>query len=766
MKFKWELMGKEKNEENKGKKRDLSDIAFEVLRNETYTDEEIKEWEEYEDEQERLRYAEMRMIYDPEKNKLDLSRRRATDLKGNSRVIFPRKVSNFEIEAKLETFRTEARSEFLKYMKKFCGKNGKQLSNLTKSQERGLKSLRERVKNGEIVVLPTDKTGKLAVMTRSTYEKAGQKHVKNDVVVGMEELWEAQKQINGHVAMSIKMFKIGKGWGHTDRVRETMLGEGVAVCPVSLLFKDHKGWVNGSKSIPPTRHVAGGHMGMNLHLSEVVSDVLEPLVGTIEGGTEVISGEDMLARVDRLNDDNRGWSKTSWWEGQGGDRYVACGTCIGGGNVSELSHQVSNTRGQVDHIMEDMGNLRIVEQCHELGDQANHSMGGCSEDGQMESARGQVDHIMKDMGNLRIVGQCDEGWSENENMGIKDPGNDDLCMGGRLDPPSPGKIRTTSTYVKLNRRKLWENEVGWNPDDMERIYSSKDMLVEDCQDYESPMVLIGSDVVSLYPNLDVARASALMYEAVKVSPMEWENMDWLECSRYVALNWSQAQCRSSKLRRVLPWRRGTRGTKPGIKGAGPRGKARGDTEQWIFPQVKLEEWEKRELVAVVVEILTEALFSKHYYTFGGKFFHQRGGGPIGLRGTCAIARVVMQMFDRKWRGVLAEQRITTELLVRYMDDARAFLPAFHPGWRYSPRGLEFCQKWAAEDKHLSPTERTKRVLAGTMEGVETFLEFTFETSEDEGFNGWLPTLDTQIMVGEDNQINYKYFEIPIQDSYE
>ena len=161
--------------------------------------------------------------------------------------------------------------------------------------------------------------------------------------------------------------------------------------------------------------------------------------------------------------------------------------------------------------------------------------------------------------------------------------------------------------------------------------------------------------------------------------MEWENMDWLECSRYVALNWSQAQCRSSKLRRVLPWRRGTRGTKPGIKGAGPRGKARGDTEQWIFPQVKLEEWEKRELVAVVVEILTEALFSKHYYTFGGKFFHQRGGGPLGLRGTCAIARVVMQMFDRKWRGVLAEQRITTELLVRYMDDARAFLPAFHPG---------------------------------------------------------------------------------------
>lgn len=59
---------------------------------------------------------------------------------------------------------------------------------------------------------------------------------------------------------------------------------------------------------------------------------------------------------------------------------------------------------------------------------------------------------------------------------------------------------------------------------MTRIYSSKNMNKEDCQDYESPMVLVGSDVVSIYPNLDVARAARLMYEAVKISPMKWENI--------------------------------------------------------------------------------------------------------------------------------------------------------------------------------------------------------------------------------------------------
>ena len=38
-------------------------------------------------------------------------------------------------------------------------------------------------------------------------------------------------------------------------------------------------------------------------------------------------------------------------------------------------------------------------------------------------------------------------------------------------------------------------------------------------------------------------------------------------------------------------------------------------------------------------------FSHHYYTFGGKIYHQEEGGPIGLRGTCAIARLAMQIFE-------------------------------------------------------------------------------------------------------------------------
>ena len=134
------------------------------------------------------------------------------------------------------------------------------------------------------MVLPTDKSGKFAVMSRDTYEKSGLKHVKQDREVHGGEIWESQKELNGHVAMLIKCFRIGNNWGQSDRIRETMLGEGIATCPISLLFKDHKGWKSGSSEVLPTRHVAGGHKGMNMHLSEIVSDLLEPLVGTLPGG--------------------------------------------------------------------------------------------------------------------------------------------------------------------------------------------------------------------------------------------------------------------------------------------------------------------------------------------------------------------------------------------------------------------------------------------------------------------------------------------------
>ena len=67
------------------------------------------------------------------------------------------------------------------------------------------------------------------------------------------------------------------------------------------------------------------------------------------------------------------------------------------------------------------------------------------------------------------------------------------------------------------------------------------------------------------------------------------------------------------------------------------------------------------IIATVIKIATKTLFKTHTYTFGGLFFRQRDGGPIGLRGTCAIARLAMQIWDTRWSQTLKDLGIETEL---------------------------------------------------------------------------------------------------------
>ena len=95
------------------------------------------------------------------------------------------------------------------------------------------------------------------------------------------------------------------------------------------------------------------------------------------------------------------------------------------------------------------------------------------------------------------------------------------------------------------------------------------------------------------------------------SKVVWQNVDYLEACRYIALNWDAEKCRRSKLRSVLPTRRAKTGVRPGVRGEGPMGKERGDQEQWRFPKVKLSPEQKKEIVATVAMISTEFMFSSH-----------------------------------------------------------------------------------------------------------------------------------------------------------
>ena len=56
----------------------------------------------------------------------------------------------------------------------------------------------KRIKEGDIMVLKTDKNQKLCVATRAEYIKMGMMHASKDKKIGSKEIHEMEKQINGH----------------------------------------------------------------------------------------------------------------------------------------------------------------------------------------------------------------------------------------------------------------------------------------------------------------------------------------------------------------------------------------------------------------------------------------------------------------------------------------------------------------------------------------------------------------------------------------
>ena len=48
----------------------------------------------------------------------------------------------------------------------------------------------------------------------------------------------------------------------------------------------------------------------------------------LRGGLEIISTEDMLARLDDLNKRKEDWTSNSWLEGHTEDNLVTCSTCV------------------------------------------------------------------------------------------------------------------------------------------------------------------------------------------------------------------------------------------------------------------------------------------------------------------------------------------------------------------------------------------------------------------------------------------------------
>ena len=110
---------------------------------------------------------------------MNFGRQKATEMKNNKRIKLP-KSSSTQVEALIEDRRKRAVQLYDVCIKKLGEGAEKGKDNLTLGENRGLKSLKKRVDEGEITICQTDKSCRFCVLTREQYMEAGMEHVKND----------------------------------------------------------------------------------------------------------------------------------------------------------------------------------------------------------------------------------------------------------------------------------------------------------------------------------------------------------------------------------------------------------------------------------------------------------------------------------------------------------------------------------------------------------------------------------------------------------
>jgi hypothetical protein len=175
-------------------------------------------------------------------------------------------------------------------------------------------------------------------------------------------------------------------------------------------------------------------------------------------------------------------------------------------------------------------------------------------------------------------------------------------------------------------------------------------------------------------------------------------------------------------------------------------------------------------VSRMAEIGVRVVWDNFTYSFGGNTYLQKSGGPIGARLTMATARIVMQNWGRKYRGILSTCGLEDWLSESYVYDARQSTQAVKKGNRFDVETgtMKFSREALQEDIKMcnegeSTNKRMSRICLPIMNSINRDLVFTVEVPEDFP-NGKMPTLDFDMeIVGWG--LTHSYFEKSMKTPY-
>ena len=109
-------------------------------------------------------------------------------------------------------------------------------------------------------------------------------------------------------------------------------------------------------------------------------------------------------------------------------------------------------------------------------------------------------------------------------------------------------------------------------------------------------------------------------------------------------------------------------------------------------------------------------FSNHTYEFNGEVYLQLDWGPISLRLTAAVARLVCLWFDWKFKALCAALGITLLMYARFIDDINLSSISIPLNLTYDPvnKSLIECEmKERENDEHTMDVMRLIAYLSPT-----------------------------------------------------
>ena len=465
-----------------------------------------------------------RVVFDPILNKIDFTNRRPTDYKHNKRVILP-KTGSTEVELEchmrkskylqvlekyLQNRRKEETTSHLNAMNMKKKKKDKKMiyNNLSKAENEALISLRKRVSDGEIIITTTDKSGRMAVLTREQFIKAGEVHTLKDEVLDWGKVHYIQNQVNAHTWWFSRIL------GNSNNTDPTRMNKNIQdvssqIPEMSLLVKDHKQQKEGAPIT--TRPVLSGNNCLNTHLSELVSEVVEP-ISTRLTSAEITSTEEALQKFTQLNDMIR--EDKFWWKKEKN-------------NILNLIGQEEN---ELTNILEELENAPVCDRDSQnaVTDSAEQADVHVNEFIQTRLA----DHWVNLHDNDQSVVSGTRGSTEErlKNLdviasGLREKAGKDKCFGQKVEHSVHASV--------IWGRKLDLVQQGSQP--FSQTQYSPQPTSPSLQNFNEKPVIIGADVSALYPNIKKEVAGELIYRATTQCDLDFNGINFDMLSVYLFL---------------------------------------------------------------------------------------------------------------------------------------------------------------------------------------------------------------------------------------